>query len=387
MRGTQETSDAVTVGKQHGLPRRSSNGAEPLRLVFWETTAGCNLSCVHCRRLDVAREMMQDDLTTEEACALIDGIAEVGQPILVLSGGEPLIRPDIFCLARYAVTKGLPVSLATNGTLIDASTALAIHRSGIRRCAVSLDGATPETHDLFRRQIGSFDAALQGIASLRWAGCEVQINTTLARHNVEELKEIYALALRLRAVALHVFMLVPVGCGVQIANDQMLSATRYEEALNTLYDLSREGKIHIKATCAPHYYRILRQRAKAEGRKLDLASEGMAALTKGCLAGTAVCFVSHKGQVFPCGYLPVEAGNIHTTPFGQIWRHSPVFWSLRNPDFLEGKCGLCEYRNVCAGCRARAFAATGDYLAEEPFCLYEPGTSRRHSPRLCEGKE
>lgn len=343
-----------------------------LRLVFWETTAGCNLECVHCRRLDVAREMMQSDLTTAEATRLVDQIAEVGDPILILSGGEPLIRPDILDIARHARTRGLTVSLATNGTLVTSRLARAIRAAGIARVAVSLDGARAETHDQFRRQLGSFHRALEGIGYLRWAGVPVQVNTTVARHNEAELEAIHDLAVDLGAVALHAFLLVPVGCGVQIAKDQMLSPGGYEAVLHRFYDLAQRGRLQCKATCAPHYYRVVRQRAAAEGRHVVPARHGMAAMTKGCLAGSAVCFVSHKGEVFPCGYLPVEAGNVRAAPFGSIWRLSPVFASLRDPDCLDGKCGACEFVHICSGCRARAYYATGDYLAEEPFCVYEP---------------
>ena len=353
-------------------PRRPRPGEHELRLVFWETTAGCNLECVHCRRLDVAHEMMRSDLTTEEAFLLVDQIAEVGNPILVLSGGEPLIRPDILDIARHGRQRGLTVSLATNGTLVTSKLARAIQAAGIARVAVSLDGARADTHDQFRRQLGSFHRALEGIGYLRWAGVPVQINTTVARHNEAELEAIHDLAADLGAVALHAFLLVPVGCGVQIAEDQMLSPEGYEAILHRFYDLAQRGRLQCKATCAPHYYRVVRQRAAAEGRHVVPARHGMAAMTKGCLAGSAVCFVSHKGEVFPCGYQPVEAGNVRRAPFGSIWRLSPVFASLRDPDCLDGKCGACEFINVCSGCRARAYYATGDYLAEEPFCVYEP---------------
>jgi len=357
------------------------NRERRLRLVFWETTAGCNLECQHCRRLDVAREMMRSDLSTAEALSLVDAIAGMARPILVLSGGEPLLRPDIYAIASHAVSRGLTVSLATNGTLIDGAVARRIRATGILRCAVSLDGATAATHDVFRRQLGAFHRALEGIAALRGAGCEVQINTTIAQHNEHELRGIYDLAVGIGAVALHCFMLVPVGCGLAIAEDQMLSPARYEEVLNDIYGLAREGRLHVKATCAPHYYRVIRQRAKREGRPLHLATDGMAAMTKGCLAGTAVCFISHKGEVFPCGYLPVEAGHIRRERFADIWERSPVFARLRDPDLLGGKCGPCEFKMVCAGCRARAYAATGDFLAEEPFCAYQPRRGGRPRPR------
>lgn len=344
-----------------------------LMLVFWETTAGCNLECVHCRRLDVAQQLMKDDLTTEQAFSMIDSIAEAGQPILVLSGGEPLFRPDIFEIAEYTTKKkGLMCALATNGTLVNETIAEKIKKSGIQRVSISFDGADPDTHDAFRKIKGSYQRAIEGLNHIKKAGVEVQINSTIARHNAHQVKELYQLALALDAVALHIFMLVPVGCGVEIADEEMLDPRTYEEILNWFYDISKENKIQTKATCAPHYFRIMRQRAKEEGIKITPKTHGMAAMTKGCLAGSSICFVSHKGQVFPCGYLPVEAGNVLKEPFKDIWDRSTVFEKLRNPDLLGGKCGICEYKKVCEGCRARAFYETGDYMEEEPYCIYEP---------------
>jgi len=364
------TTPPIHPGPHPPYPVPQSQNA--LRLVFWETTAGCNLECAHCRRLDVACEMMKDDLSTQEAYQLIDQILEVGKPILTLSGGEPLIRPDIFEIARYGVGKGLTVSLATNGTLIDAALARQLKDAGIARVSVSLDGADSDTHDIFRRLPGSFDDALRGIEHLKAAGVPFQLNSTIANHNDHQLADMFRLAKGLGAVAYHVFMLVPVGCGVEIAEDKMLTPERYEEILNEFYDLSQEGGIETKATCAPHYYRILRQRAKAEGKKVTVETHGMAAVTRGCLAGTAVCFVSHKGEVFPCGYLPVEAGNIRRQSFREVWEQSSTFATLRDLDSLEGKCGYCEYRKACEGCRARAFYETGSIMGEEPYCVYEP---------------
>ncbi|MFQ5892980.1 MAG: radical SAM protein [Nitrospinota bacterium] len=347
-----------------------------LRLVFWETTVGCNLECIHCRRLEVSRELAKADLTTEESFAFLDSLAAFARPILVLSGGEPLFRPDIYAIARYATTRGLTVAMATNGTLVDAEVAGKIKASGVQRVSISLDGATAAVHDTFRRIPGSFAAAVRGLRHCQAAGLETQINSTVARHNVHELKDLYRLALVLGVKALHLFMLVPVGCGVEIADDQMLPATQYEEVLNWLYDIAQEKKIETKATCAPHYFRIMRQRAKADGVRVTPKTHGMAAMTKGCLAGTAVCFVSHKGEVFPCGFLPVPCGNVRFQPFRSIWEESTVFAALRDPDRLEGKCGLCEFKKVCLGCRARAYYEAGSYLAEEPYCLYEPIRTR-----------
>lgn len=346
--------------------------AHGLKLVFWESTVGCNLECRHCRRLEVSKELSKSDLTTQEALGFLDSLTEVGCPILILSGGEPLFRPDIFEIADYAGRRGIPVALATNGTLVDGKTAGRVRESGIRRVSVSLDGANAETHDRFRGIPGSFEAALEGVRALRREGVSVQINSTVARHNVDELEDLYRLCVESGADALHIFMLVPVGCGVEIADDQMLSPQRYEEVLLWLYRKSREKALHIRATCAPHYFRILREQTREEGRRLELPRHGMEAMTKGCLAGSGVCFVSHKGEVFPCGYLPVEAGNIRTGSLREIWEHSAVFERLRRPELLQGKCGLCEYVKVCMGCRARAFSETGDYMAEEPYCIYTP---------------
>lgn len=356
------------------------NKENQLRLVFWETTAGCNLECIHCRRLDISKEMMKDDLSTEESLSLIEQIGEAGEGIiLVLSGGEPLFRPDIFHIARHAKKQGLTLALATNGTLVDKDMAKKIADAGIDRVSISLDGADADTHNAFRRLPGSFEAAIRGMKNLKDLGMEVQLNSTIARHNEHQVKELYQLAQDLGAIALHIFMLVPVGCGVQIAEDQMLEPEKYEEILNWFYDISKEGKIQTKATYAPHYFRIMRQRAKEEGIKVTPKTHGMAAMTKGCLAGSSVCFVSHRGQVFPCGYLPVEAGNIRKTHFKDIWENSEVFTNLRNPENLQGKCGICEYKKVCMGCRARAYYEKGNYMAEEPYCIYEAVTVRNHN--------
>jgi AdoMet-dependent heme synthase len=369
----------------------------PLRLVFWESTVGCNLECIHCRRLDVSCELSKLDLTTDEALAFIRTLPETGRPILVFSGGEPLMRPDVFLLAEEAKTIGIPTALATNGTMIQRGTALRIRDAGFRRVSISFDGPDPQTHDHFRGT-GAFDASVAGFKLLRKAGLSLQINTTIAQHNYAKLHETYRLALDLGADALHIFMLVPVGCGASLDENVMLNSVQYEKALNWIYDRSLEGKLHLKATCAPHYFRVMRQRAKEDGRPLPMHAHphknmgpptghpspmmhagppDMSAMTKGCLAGQAVCFVSHTGQVFPCGYLPVSSGNVRTTPLPIIWRDSEIFADLRDDSKLEGKCGVCEYKRVCMGCRARAFAQESNYLAEEPNCDFVPLRVRR----------
>ncbi len=348
------------------------NMKNQMRLLFWETTAACNLECIHCRRLDVSKELAEDDMTTEESIKFIDELADAANPILILSGGEPLYRPDIFEIAGHASKRGLKVALATNGTLVDEEKAKEIKKADVQRVSISIDGADAKTHDNFRKIEGSFEGAIRGFNNLKKIGMSVQVNCTIAKHNVDQFEDIYKLALSLGSDALHVFMLVPVGCGVQIADDQMLTPDRYEEVLHQIYDKAQESKIHLKATCAPHYFRIMRERAKKEGITISPKTHGMAAMTKGCLAGTAVCFVSHKGEVFPCGYLPVESGNVRKTNIKDIWDSSAIFTNLRDISLLEGKCGVCEYKKVCEGCRARAFYDTGNYMAEEPYCVYQP---------------
>lgn len=322
---------------------------------------------------------MRDDLSLAESFTFIQQLREVGHCILVLSGGEPLIRKDIFDIAQYANWQGLTVALATNGTLIDRDVASKIRKSGIHRVAISIDGSDPSTHDDFRKQPGSLAGALQGMTFCRQEGISLQINCTITQHNVHQLDPLYQLALEHQADAFHLFMLVPVGCGMSIADSHMLSAEKYEEVLNWIYDRAQEKKMFVKATCAPHYFRVVNQRAKKEHRPIGGEKQGMHAFTRGCLAGTDICFVSHKGDVFPCGYLPVPAGNIRHQSFREIWEKSPVWEGFRNTDLLEGKCGLCEFKNICLGCRARAYYATGNFLAEEPYCAYEPVAMRRRA--------
>jgi len=351
-----------------------------LRLLFWETTAGCNLRCIHCRA-SARPGRLPDELTTKEALELVDQIASFSSPILVLSGGEPLFRNDIFEIATYASHKGLRVALATNGTLVTQGKAGRLKKAGIGRTSVSLDGASALTHDSFRGVSGAFDKAVEGIENLREAGVEFQINTTVTSHNVRELPLILELARSLGAAAFHIFLLVPVGCGLEISEEQQISPDEYERVLSWLYEQSRESSLELKATCAPHYFRILNQRGGQAGARRGRGGflargkqdeHGMSAMTKGCLAGSAVCFVSYRGDVQPCGYLPLKAGNVLENPLSEIWEFSELFATLRDPDILGGKCGYCEFRRVCFGCRARAYSDTGNYLAEEPYCVYEP---------------
>jgi len=340
-----------------------------LRLVFWETTGACNLKCVHCRA-GSAEQRPPSELTTGQSVRLLDEIAAFARPVVVLSGGEPLIREDIFDLAAYGTSLGLRMVLATNGTTLSPSAALGLKEAVIQRVSVSVDGASASTHDAFRGVSGAFEGALRGIEFCKSVGIPVQINTTIARHNIGEIEQIMSFAVGIGACALHLFLLVPTGCGKELAESEMISADEYEQVLNWLYETSRTSPIQLKATCAPHYFRIAAQRAGAEKAHGD--GHPFAAATKGCLAGSGICFVSATGDVFPCGYFPVSAGSVLETPLSTIWRDSRLFAELRDPALLSGKCGVCEFVRVCGGCRARAYAETGDYLAEEPRCSYTP---------------
>ena len=344
---------------------------DALRLVFWELTARCNLACKHCRA-EAQDHFVQGELTTPEILRVAADIRAAGDPILVLTGGEPLVRQDIFEIAEKCCKMFARVALATNGTLVDDAVAARVAACGIQRVSISLDGACAATHDAFRGQVGSFDAALRGFDAFRRAGVSVQVNVTVAQHNVTELEALLKLVVDRGADAFHVFVLVPVGCGVKLSEEIRLSSAKIEEVLRWLFDRSLElrGRVHVKATCAPQYYRIMHEVSRARGLQMGGARHGMEAMTRGCLAGTAVCFVSRTGNVQPCGYLPVVVGNVRERKFQEIWQHAEVFQALRDPGELKGKCGACDYRTICAGCRARAFANTTDFLSEDPDCSY-----------------
>jgi len=345
-----------------------------LRLVFLELTAACNLHCRHCRA-DAQPLAAPDELTREELVRVAAEIRAIADPIIILSGGEPLLRPDFFPIVEDYCALFSRVALASNGTLLDDALIRRLMTVGVQRVSVSLDGARAETHDNFRGQAGSYAAALRGCASVRRAGMPLQINVSAGTHNAHELPELLELAQQLGADALHLFLLVPVGCGVELSESERLSAQQVEDLLTWLsaQSVALRDTLHLKATCAPMYYRILQQQPAARSLTQPAAS-GMHAVTRGCLAGSAVCFISREGKVQPCGYLPVSAGDVREQPFARIWQQSALFTTLRNPKNLSGKCAVCPFSHACFGCRARAYAVHGDYLAEEPDCVYLPPT-------------
>lgn len=351
----------------------------PLRIVFWETTVRCNLSCSHCRRLSV---QPTDELSRDEGRSIIDQLSQISkhQPspaVLIFSGGEPLLRDDFFDLAHYAHEQNVPAALASNGTLIDPSIARRIVHAGISRVAISLDGPEAQAHDRMRNQPGSFERSLEGIRFIQEAGATVQINTTVSRSNLKMLPKMLDLARTLNVVAWHVFVFVPVGCGTQLPTEELLGPAEAEDLLHWLYEVSQQNNLQIKPTCAPQYYRLLAQK-KSPTIPASTSEPGSLwhRYTRGCLAGTNVCFISATGKVFPCGYLPVEAGDLRKQRLREIWDRSPVFAQLRNDQLLKGSCGQCSYKKICGGCRARAFGVCGDMLASEPGCLFTSNDSR-----------
>jgi len=343
------------------------------RLIAWEITRACNLSCKHCRAA-AKNQTYSGELHTEACLNLLDQVAEMGQPIVILTGGEPLLRDDIFKIAAHGTQKGLRMVMAPNGTMVNHENALKLKDTGIQRISVSLDGYDAKSHDQFRGVEGAFDSALAGINHAKNVGLPFQINTTITQSNLRAIEKIQELAIQLGAVAHHIFLLVPTGRGKYIAS-QSISATDYEDTLNWFYAQRDKTSIELKATCAPHYYRILRQNSKKEGKTVSFQTHGMDAVTRGCLGGTHFCFISHRGVVQPCGFLDLNCGDITKQSFQDIWTNSSIFKSLRDYDQLKGKCGACEYRKFCGGCRARAYEATGDFLAEEPLCSFQPGTN------------
>jgi heme b synthase len=371
---------AVPGATPHPL-RTLPDGSPPCRLIAWEVTRSCNLACRHCRA-EAHPRPYPGELGTDEAKALIDTFPRVGNPIVIFTGGEPMMRPDVYELAATVTERGLRCVFAPNGTLITAETALRLKEAGVQRCSVSIDGADAAKHDAFRGVPGAFDASMRGIDFLKKAGLEFQINTTVTRDNLPYFKKIFDLCERLEAKAWHIFLLVPVGRAEDIA-EQVISAEEYEKTLHWFYDFRKSTSMHLKATCAPHYYRIMRQRAAAEGVGVTRERFGMDAVTRGCLGGTGFCFISHVGRVQPCGYLELDCGNVRETPFPEIWRNASYFLEFRTRSRYKGKCGICEYHRVCGGCRARAHSMSGDHMAPEPLCGFEP--ARGHAEGQADG--
>ncbi len=380
--------------------------------IAWEVTRACAYACFHCRA-DAQHKRDPNELTTEEGKRLIDDLAGFGtRPILVLTGGDPLMRRDLFELSAYADAAGLRVSLTPTATALATSERMRqAKESGVRRVAFSLDAADADTHDAFRGFSGSFERTVNGMRAASAEGLPIQVNTTVYANNADHLERMVALLANHGVVQWSVFFLVPTGRGAKLP---MLDAAGHERTLNWLYDLSQDAPFDIKATAAPHYRRIAIERMRAQvesgaaegpagtdagetGGSGDSATEGNGAENgdaetapnriagagyryedgldrpvKGVNDGRGFMFISHIGDVTPSGFLPIVAGNIREQNVVDIYRDAPLFRELRDPELVKGKCGRCRYKVICGGSRARAYGVTGDYLAEDPSCIYQP---------------
>ncbi len=369
----------------HGSLFQSVDFARAPFLVIWETTQACGLACRHCRAS--ARPWRDPrELDTHEGYALIRQVADMGTPLLILSGGDPVNRPDLFELIRYSKTMGLRT--ATIPAATEALTReLVIHlkQSGLDQMALSLDFPRAELHDAFRGVPGAFAKTLEAAAWAREAGLPLQVNTTVCGDTAAYLEEMAAFVATLGIVFWEVFFLVPTGRGSEL---QGLSASECERLFDILYRAQKKGDFIVKVTEAPHYRRHVAQRERvAHGERerprgavampaLLTTSEGpghtVGLAPRGVNSGNGFLFVSHTGEIYPSGFLPIPAGNVRETTLGDTYRHSPLFRALREPTALKGRCGACEYAAICGGSRSRAFGLTGDHLASDPWCSYEP---------------
>jgi radical SAM protein len=349
--------------------------------IAWEVTRACAYACVHCRA-DAQHKRDPRELTTPEAKILARRLAEFGnRPILVFTGGDPMMRPDLFELIAYATEQGLRCSLTPTATALPTHERLEKAReAGIKRIALSLDAPRAEVHDAFRKVPGSWQRTMDILHRAHEAGLSVQVNTTVAKHNVDILDEMVPFIQGVGAVQWSVFFLVPTGRAMA---EQMISPEQHERIFNWLYDLSLNAPFDIKSTAAPMYRRVAIERKRAgqkgeqpvtfQGAGFQFA-DGLNRPTRGVNDGNGFLFISHVGDVQPSGFLPLTAGNVRTDDVIDVYRHSKLFTELRSPDKIKGRCGLCEYRDVCGGQRGRAYGLTGDYLESDPACIYVPAS-------------
>lgn len=345
--------------------------------IAWEVTRACAFACVHCRA-DAQHQRDPGELTTAEAFRLIDRIKDFGSPILVFTGGDPMMRRDLFELIAFATQKGLRCSLTPTATALPTPERLQkAKEAGIRRIALSLDAPTAEVHDAFRQVPGSWTRTMQILKNAQACGLSAQVNTTVSTFNLPLLPEMVPFIEQVGAVQWSVFFLVPTG-RAQLA--WMISPEEHERVFTWLYDLSKGAPFDIKATAAPMYRRVAIERRKAEGEGGSVTfqgagfqyADGLNRPTRGVNDGNGFLFISHTGDIQPSGFLPITAGNVRKDDVVEIYRNSPLFVDLRNPEKLKGRCGACEYRQVCGGQRGRAYGITGDYLESDPACSYQP---------------
>ncbi|MBI4233345.1 MAG: radical SAM protein [Chloroflexi bacterium] len=354
------------VVQEASHPRLSppSNYAEAPVVFFWEITRACALACRHCRA-EAQPKRHPLELTTQECFGVVEELARFApKPILVISGGDPLMRPDLFDVVACSVSHGLRTSLSPSVTALVTPRNLArAYQAGVRHISFSLDGATPEVHDGFRGVKGSFERTLWAVRAAQEAGLTVKLNPSVSRWIVEQLGAVAEVVAGSGAVLWDVFFLVPTG---RAQAEEMLSPEQHEAVFNWLHELSQGSPFRVKTTLGQHFRRVALQR---EGKRVG---EGNGPSTND---GKGICFVSHIGEVYPSGFLPVACGNVRNGSLAEVYWTHPVFLALRDSGRLKGKCGGCAYNSVCGGCRARAYACTGDYLAAEPACLYQPHPS------------
>lgn len=349
--------------------------------IAWEVTRACAYACVHCRA-DAQHRPHPDELNTDESLRLIDRLAEFGSPILIFTGGDPMMRRDLFELIAYATAKGLRCSLTPTATALPTLERLEqASKAGIRRIALSLDAPRPEVHDNFRQVPGSWERTMRILHNARGVGLSAQVNTTVSSYNRHLLPEMVPFIEEVGAVQWSVFFLVPTG-RAQIP--WMISPDDHEAVFNWLYELSQRAPFDIKATAAPMYRRVAIQRKKAEaaqesdGQPVAFQgagfqyTDGLNRPTRGVNDGNGFLFISHTGEIMPSGFLPLGLGNVRHDDVVQVYREHPTFRELRNPSLLKGKCGVCDFREVCGGQRGRAYGVSGDYLASDPACSYIP---------------
>jgi len=354
-----------------------------LKWLAWEVTRRCNLQCIHCRSSSKLTANQHPDFSTTEAYRVLDNIASFAKPVIVLTGGEPLLRKDIFDIAEYGARKGFRMCLATNGTLITPQICEQIKCSAIQMVSLSLDGATAEVHDNFRHQPGAFQATIDAANFFQAHDIKFLINSSFTKRNQKDIVNCWHLAKKLGAKAWYLFMVIPTGRGEKLLAE-LISPEDYQEILDWHYDVeNNEENMLMRPTCAPHYYRIRFERDKKNAdfkkyRKLTFSPGG----SKGCLAGQTIALLDVDGNVMPCSYLPISAGNIRQQDFQNIWLESKLFQDFRDFSSYKGRCGSCEFIKICGGCRARAYIINEDYLAEEPFCHYIPSRLRKMEKKV-----
>lgn len=343
-----------------------------LKWMAWEITLKCNLKCVHCRSTYFMGSG-HGAFGQKEAFKFLDDLAKFANPSIVLTGGEPLLREDVFDIAAYGTSKNFRMCMATNGILVNDEICKKIKDSGLKIISLSLDGSTSDIHDNFRGVKGAFDGIIKAANLFRKYDIPFIINSSFTKRNQDDIKNVYKLAKSLGATAWYMFLIVPTGRGEELMQE-LVDKEDYEEILNWHYEMENsENDMLVRPTCAPQYYRIWHERSKKEGRPTERRSlKFSTGGGKGCVAAQSICFINSSGEVYPCSYFPVSAGNVFSKPLESIWNDSALFKDLRNFKAYEGKCGVCRYLSVCGGCRARAYAVHDSYLAEEPYCNYIP---------------